>query len=428
MDDVSRVVKFIYVFLVVYICLIPFYYYPPISFGDYKIPLIKYVPLVLIATLFIISSIKQVFKITSVKKNELTLIILLYFSSTMFSGLGSAYYSISFSKAIYYAATGILIYFIVSSWNLNIGSKVYFLKLIVLIGFLASLYGIITLLVGNDFLFDYLQYSKNNLLEPSVWLKIGRISSSLGNPLFLGGVLSLLFPISVFLCLHSQKEKSHSDILFIVQSVIILLGLILTFSIGALVSVLFFCIYYNLIIKKSCKSLFNFNKVNLVIFLGTGLCCFILFILITNIFALVFHNNSIFSNFLGKIDFQKLTNIQGISLRWNSLTYTFDFLRTLNVFFGVGIGRIGMGDYYQSRVSLDNNLCLSLIESGIFATIALLMVFWLAIRTANRRNQDLIYTFLNASIIIFFINILFFDALNQPTLRILFWSFIGFLI
>ncbi|MCX5699012.1 MAG: hypothetical protein NTX01_04895 [Candidatus Omnitrophica bacterium] len=321
-----------------------------------------------------------------------------------------------------------MVYFIISSWNLSTGLKVYFLRLIVFIGFLVSSYGIITLLLGKDLFFSYLQYSNSNLIEPDIWLKMGRISSSLSNPLFLGGILSLLFPISVYLYLLNQKEKKFPGILMIGQAAVIFLGLVLTFSIGALVSIMIFYIYYRIKIKKFYKVSSDYKKVNLFLIFGVSLCCLILIVLLVNIFSLISHNNYIFGNFLGKIDFQKITNIQGVSLRWDSLKYTAGFLKTVSAFFGIGIGKIGTGEYYLSRVSLDNYLCLSLVESGIFATIVLLSVFWVAIRKASRKNEDPVYAFLCASVIIFFINMLFFDALNQPAMRILFWSFMGFLV
>lgn len=428
MDNINKAAKIIYIFLIAYICLIPFYYYPANCFSVFKIPIIKYFPLILIAILFVVSAIKPSFRINLIKGDKLKLSILLYLFLTLLSGLGTAYYPISILKAIYYAATGILMYFIISSWNLSAPLKVYFLRSAVFIGFLASFYGIITLLSGKDLLFSSLQYSKSNLIEPDSWLKMGRISSSLGNPLFLGGVLSLLFPVSVYLCLLNQKDKKFYGILTIAQAAAIFLGLVLTFSIGALVSIMAFYIYYRTKIKKPYQNSSDYKKVGLCLFFGVSLCCFILFILIANIFSLLSHNNYIFGNFLGKIDFQKITNIQGISLRWDSLKYAGGLLKTPNAFFGIGIGKIGTGEYYLSRVSLDNYLCLSLIESGIFATITLILVFWTTLRKAARKNEDPVYAFLCASIIVFFINMLFFDALNQPVMRILFWSFIGFLV
>ncbi|TAM36752.1 hypothetical protein EPN54_05560, partial [bacterium] len=231
MDNINKAAKFIYIFLIAYICLLPFYYYPAGYFTVFKIPLIKYFPLILITALFAISAVKLSFRVKPAKEDTLKLCVLLYFFLTLFSGAGTAYYPISVFKALYYAATGLLIYFIISSWDLSIALKVYFLRSIVFIGFLVSLYGIITLLLGRDLLFGYLQYSKSNLIGPDIWLKMGRISSSLGNPLFLGGVLSLLFPISVYLYLLDQKEKKFPGIFMAGQAVVIFLGLLLTFSI-----------------------------------------------------------------------------------------------------------------------------------------------------------------------------------------------------
>ena len=428
MDNLNKSVKILYIFLIAYICLIPFYYYPASYFLGFKIPLIKYFPLILIAILSVISAKQHHFRIKSIREDKLALSILLYFFLTLLSGIGTAYYPISILKALYYAATGILIYFIISSWKLSTEPRVYLLRLIVFIGFLVSAYGIITLLFGKDLFFQQLQYFKSNLIDPGIWLKMGRISSSLGNPLFLGGVLSLLFPISVYLYLLNQKEQKFPDIFLIVQASIIFLGLILTFSVGALVGVIIFYLYYRTRIKKLYNESSDYKRVKLFLLFAAGLCCLILYVMVVNALSIIQYNRYVFGNLLGKIDFEKITNIQAISLRLDSLQYAVSFLQTASTFFGIGIGRIGAGENLLSRVSLDNYLCLSLIESGIFATVALLLVFWVIIKKVSKKSEDPISVFLFGSLIVFFINMLFFDALNQPVIRILFWSFIGFLV
>lgn len=446
MDNVNKAARIIYLSLIAYICPIPFYYYPPSFFSGFKIPFIKYFPLLFIAALFSLSAGKGSFNLKMIREDKLNSAVLVYFFLTLLSGIGTAYYPVSAFKAIYYAATGILVYFIIRSWSLSQGGKVSFLRPIVFIGSIASLYGIITLFLGRDLFFGNLQYSESNLVEPGIWLKMGRISSSLGNPLFLGGVLSLLFPVSVYLYLLDRKPGQFSLTPGLCQAVIIFLGLLLTFSIGAFVGVIFFYIYYLLKIKGPSKGRSGSKGANLLLLLGAGLCFLLLSALAANIFSLTRGGNYVFGEFLGKVDFRKITNIQAVSLRWDSLKYTAAFLRTPGVFSGIGIGRIGTGEYLP-RVSLDNYLCLSLMESGVFATGALLLVFWITIRRKPGNGENRIgrlsifpenpralgpgqglYLYLRASIIIFFINLLFFDALNQPVMRILLWSFIGFIV
>ncbi|HPT39946.1 MAG TPA: hypothetical protein PL125_07130 [Candidatus Omnitrophota bacterium] len=406
MNNLNKAVKIIYIFLISYICLIPFYYYPADSLSVFRIPVIKYFPLVLIGALLVISVARGSFYPKLIKADKLNLSILLYLFLTLLSGLGTAYYPVSVFKAAYYAATGILVYLIISSWDLSAEAKVYFFKSIVFTGFLAGLYGIFTLISGRDLFFSRLEYAKSNLAAPEVWLAMGRISSSLGNPLFLGGVLSLLFPMAIYLWLYNREGKKFFGILLAIQAGVIFLGLVFTFSIGALASVVFFYIYYLVKIKKNYPGSKVFKKVSAFLFWGAGACCLIFFVLAANVYSLTRNNSYIFGNFLGKIDFQKLTNLQSISLRWDSLKYAADFLKTPFAFFGAGIGKLGTGELYLSRVSLDNYWCLSLVESGVFTTLALGLVFWAALNRASEKREDPLYAFLRAGLIIFFINLL----------------------
>jgi len=257
---------------------------------------------------------------------------------------------------------------------------------------------------------------------------MGRISSAAGNPLFLGGILSLLFPLAIYFYLQDQGKRRPGNVFIAAQVVVIFLGLVLTFSIGALVSVIFFYFYYRHKTKNMFPESRSFKKTGIFLLFSLGCSCLLIFILSVNIFTLTRNNSYFFGNFLGKIDFHKLADIPSLVSRWNSLKFTAGFLGSPSSFFGVGLGKIGTGEFFPFRVSLDNYFCLSLVESGVFATAALLLVFREALKKGFKKTQDPLNVFLSASIIIFLINMLFFDALNQPVLRILLWSLIGFLI
>lgn len=419
MDKVNRNMKFIYSFLIAYVSLIPFYYFPANYFFGFKFPIVKYIPFLLILSLFSISFLKGLLNIKAICREKLNIYILVYLVLTFLSGLATDYYLISVLKALYYGASGILIYLIIYSWKLDINMKVYFLKKIVIIAFLVSIYGIITLILKKDLFFGGLQYSQSNLMHPKIFLEIGRISSTLGNPLFLGCFLSAIFPISLYLQLLSYEQKVFPKYLAEIISVVIFIGILLTFSVGAFFSVIIFSIFYFINMKKSDK--------RVMVFFGAVLLCLVLLMLMANILLESQNKDYLFGGYFQRFDFRKLSNMGAVSMRLDSLRCVFDFLKTKDCFLGVGIGRIGAGGNLFSRVSMDNYLCLLLIESGFLAVILISIIFYLIIKKTYNKEKRL-NIFIISSLIIFFVNMFFWDVLNQPTMRILFWSFVGFLV
>ncbi|MFC1592807.1 O-antigen ligase family protein [Candidatus Omnitrophota bacterium] len=435
MNKLDKILKIVYMLLLGYVCLIPFYYYPPSYFFGVQIPIIKYIPLLLILFLSVKLLYTEHGGIKGLKQETLNLLILFYFFLFLLSGLGTVYYRISILKAVYYGLTGILIYFVIYAWRLRQIDKLFFLRGIVIIGFIVSLYGIATLVIKKDVLFAGLQYSKSNLTEPGIFLEMGRISSSFGNPLFLGGFLSTIFPLALFLHLFNSGQKRIPHYLTAIMPAVIFIATMLTFSVGAFLGVVAFYVFYYVKIKGLYKTSPNYKRAGVLFFSGVVLLCAVLFMITANYLLDLQGKDYFFGGYLGRFDFQKLANAQAVSLRMDSLRCAADFLKTNYRFFGIGIGQIGAGDNQILRVSMDNYYCLSLIESGLPATTLLLIIFYSIIKKAYNKLTDSIsmeekrlVVFLTGSFIIFFINMLFWDVFNHPTMRILFWSFVGFLI
>ena len=119
----DKTLKSAFVFLLGYISLMPFYYFPSLQLFGMKLPIIKYIPLLLILFVFLVSIITRNFNSKDLREEKLNSFIALYFFLTLLSGLGTEYYLISILKALYYGLTGILIYFIIFSWELNVEQK-----------------------------------------------------------------------------------------------------------------------------------------------------------------------------------------------------------------------------------------------------------------------------------------------------------------
>lgn len=437
----NKITRTVFMLLLGYISLLPFYYFPPIYILRIKIPIVKYFPLFLILFLLAISFAKGQIKIKNIKQEKLNIYILFYFCSTLLSGIGTAYYPISILKAIYYGLTGILIYFIITSWRLDLVNKQQLLYGITIIGFIVSLYGITTLILGQDVLFEKLQYANNHAINPKIFLEMGRMSSSLGNPHILGTFLSAIFPISLYLfLLNLEQTKKLASCFIVIMSIVIFFAATLTFSVGVCLSVFLFYILYHVKIN-ALYNILPFKKIMKLLFsFGIVLLCVILGMMGINILLNLYNKDYIFDKFFGRIDFHKLANAHGFTYRFDTIKYTFNSLKTgsLNeLFFGRGIGEIGRGDnrFLRNSYWMDNFYCLSLVESGLASFFIMLVMFYLIIKKGCDKFKNTVSLeekkldiFLLVGLSAFFINMLFSDAFTHPTMRILFWPFVGFLV
>ncbi len=423
---VDSVMRMVYLLLLGYITLLPFYYLPAAYLFGIKIPAAKYLPLFLILFLAVASLWKKDTK-QDFLREELNKFILIYFFLTLLSGLGTNYYSVSILKAIYYGITGVLVYFIIYFWKINQIFKLYLLRIMVMIALMVSLYGVFVFIIGYDPLFGKLEYSQSHMTDPSIFLRMGRISSTLGNPHFLSAFLSAVFPIAFYFhgCNSEQKKPWFSPGGVILTA--IFFAIVLTFSIGAFLSVIFVYACCQIKFKDSNN---GFRKQLLG---GVVLLCIIMLIMSVNVLLNLAGKCPILGAFLGKIDFDKLANIHGLTYRWDSLRYSIAYLKS-HYIFGVGIGRIAAGDNIFSRITMDNYYLLSLVENGPVIFISMLSLFYFIMKTAYKkikrsvslREKDL-YFFLSMSCASFFINMFFWDVFNHPTMRIFFWSFVGLL-
>ncbi|MFH1339293.1 MAG: hypothetical protein ABIH40_05580 [Candidatus Omnitrophota bacterium] len=434
--DLNKIFKITYVFLIGYISLLPFYYFPAVYIFGLRLPLVKYLPLLLIMIIFFISLLRGSMGIKVIRGQRLSLYILTYFFLTLLSGLGTAYYRVSVLKAVYYGLTGTLLYFALYSWKKSPIDKISIFRSVVVIGFIVSSYGIATLVIKKDFLFAGLQYAKSNLIDPKILLDMGRISSSLGNPLFLGGFLSAIFPLSFFLYLFNSQQKERPNFFTAIMPVVIFIAIALTFSVGAFLSAIAFFIIYHVKIRKICNYdiLPAFKRAQRLFLAGVIVLSLVLFMMTANVFSQYYTEGYLFGSVLGRFDFQRLANPQAVSSRLEGLEDAAGFLKTKFCFFGIGIGKIGSGDNRFLRVAMDNYYCLSLIERGALVAVSMLVLFYLIIKKAQNQisspvslEEKRLNAFLMASLAAFFINMLFWDTLNHPTLRILFWSFVGLL-
>jgi len=424
--SIPQYIYYVYILLIAYISIIPFYYLPYVYVHNTALPVFKYFPLILIFLIFWFAYNNKYFHFNIIVADSANISVAIYFILTLFSGIFTPYYFISISKAFYYGMTGILIYFVMYSFRLKETDIETFIRSFVLIAFIVSFYGFITFILGKDILFSRLPFGKSNIIHPNVFLKAGRISSTFGNPHFLGSFLSCIFPLSIYLWLKQKGLRNF--LIYMTASVVLFSAILLTFSMGAYISIVVFFMFY---LKLRTKCQFSISeKIIKNILLGYAVAVLLTIILIaSNLFAKTYYPNGKTLITVGRIDFDKLANPEGFTYRWGSIRTALRYWN-INHGLGIGIGRIGSGSGLTHRITMDNFYCLSLIEYGFMPTLAMFIVFVIFFKNVHNSkvliNVPLI-PILEMSLVSFFINMFFWDLFNHPTMRIVFWSLAGIL-
>jgi hypothetical protein len=92
---------------------------------------------------------------------------------------------------------------------------------------------------------------------------------------------------------------------------------------------------------------------------------------------------------------------------------------------GLGIGRIESGSCLTDKRTLDNFYCTSLLEYGLANSIILLIILFFIIKTVWTNKHNELALMLGINVLSFFLSMFFWEVLNHPTLRIMFWSLLG---
>ena len=103
--------------------------------------------------------------------------------------IGAKYPGIGAAKLIYYSVTGIYMFYIAQSFDAATLYKI--LRWVAWFSGCVAIYGVVSYLVGADFLWDRWRDATHYYGGPY------RLSSTLGNPMFLGGFICLTAPILV---------------------------------------------------------------------------------------------------------------------------------------------------------------------------------------------------------------------------------------
>lgn len=430
-----------FVFLFSYISLIPFYYLQPVGFdvNTSTITIFKYLPIVLIAylTLLILSfyGISSFMVICSFSKS-LVFFICFYLIICLLSILANAeFIGIGILKFIYYTLTGGYLFLLVVLLFTQKKMLYSTIHWIISIATLVAIYGITVYLINKDYIWG----GVNNAYNP-YYSGFGRIGSTLGNPNAAGSYLLLCLPFFFFLLHGIYPGFSKKILIYRICTSIVLMGIWLTFSRGSWIAAGVSCgIYLHLHLKNFTRFFKRTFKLETI---TVYLVVLMLLIPVINTFG---------DNGLYRLWSQSLMRIEKtlnlVETEASRLAIYKTSWRVIQDYplLGVGFGNFTrLFDKYKDPTTpkpvseytavktTDNMYLMVLCETGFLGLVAFLgLMFSLGQLTYKRYRMASpgpdreIYRATLAGFCGFLVNMMTWDAFNQPTVRMTFWIILG---
>jgi len=413
------------VFLLVTTLLIPYRFlnFPeiPSLFG----PLIRHFPFVVsvgIGVLWCVLRRNEILK--CLNRIPLGFAVVGLLGAGLLSSLGSDKVAMSLAKDIYYFVTGGLLFLIAGDVYFKNNNARRLILLFVCSGYLVALYGIFETWVGNDIVFGRVFSPENEIylrMSPDPWFG-NRILSSIGHPVFLGGLLVMVLPISF--SFFVLEKRLIWKIGFLIGSLTLFIALILTFSRGAWVA--------GFIAGISYLFLRGVRPVWYVVSLG---------VVAAGVFVILFSFGGMTDVFTSRItEAYELYVLDFASTsRGKALGHTVDILAQ-SPLMGVGTGMYRFKAYALGRDVLwpptldtpDNMYLLWIAEHGVIGLFFVILfmaqfyrLFSIRLSIKGCGSHDELVIGLGACFIGFFVNMLTCSALTFPTTRIVFWILAG---
>lgn len=410
------------VMLVCYISLVPYYF---ISAANTSLPFyytVKYFPFVLnlsVLTLLVVK--KRLLRNKFLNFNITTCIIWSTIMAGCISAIGAESASFALGKTVYIAVTGVVPFYIVISLN-SFKQIVKVLMTVSIVSALVCIYGIYSHLTSIDVIFGNL-FEHGQPHSYSFWNAI----STIGNPSILGTYLLVCFPITAVTIYLRCKKYLLSEFIVSIVSILFLLGIVTTYSRGALISFVAMYLVFALKCQNSRQRFFQ------VISIGISSC--IIFFVI-NLYA---PNLLELTSSRIQIKFDGLITTAGtVEYRVETAQLSY-YLWLSNPVNGIGLGHSTefFNQYFPDvhipdLNTIDNQFLTILVETGLIGLIAHCFTFVYVTSVMIKQcliNETEQYGRLLwaciASLIGLNINMLTWDALNFPTIRILCWMMIG---
>ena len=427
----DRASYWIFVLLLGYISLVPFYYLQPLSLERVSFHFFKYLPFLLcvaltVARLIVIRQWRGM-----VDKTDWAMGV--YLLCCCLSLIGAKYPGIGAAKLIYYSVTGIYMFYIAQSFDAATLYKI--LRWVAWFSGCVAIYGVVSYLVGTDFLWDRWRDATHYYGGPY------RLSSTLGNPMFLSGFICLTAPILV--CEIFVARANLYRALVFVGVMAMAISLILTVTRSAWFAAIFMttlwlglCRHRRRTVKKGIQ-------------IGIGVVAAILLLAPVVSLSLPEKTTQTTEYIGNRIGSTGLDN-DTIWLRLKMLEIGATEIVSQPLL-GLGFGnftRVFVERHQRAYESyqrtfrtdtsiskdhtLENMYLMFTVETGLVSLGA--MLFFLYKRLAGLlrvfsateyRQQRFLLLAIFVGVCGFLLQILAWDGLNQPATRILFWSLLG---
>ena len=419
-----------YTVLVAYIVLVPFYYFSEAIFHPVLVVVAKYLPLLFIAIL----ASKYIRGNAYSSRVRIGFIIILpYFFFSLLSLLDATHQDLGLYKWFYYSISGMGV-FLLSHGLLNERFSIIKLaKRISCITSISAAYGIWVYFSEIDVIWGI-----NSSFPPLFHSDFGgwetdRPVATLGNTLYAAGVFSLILPLAYASFLDS---KSKFRFVYGLSCVILLLGVIVTYSRGALITVMISSTVYIFSFRRQI----NWSKISYSL-LGTALIIgIVIAVLPSTVRTFSAITDRVFDRFSALYDPNIFTTAGNEPYRIAQYETVYGILKedpALGIGFGnyvVEFDRIKSASlqYIHAQAKTTENMYLMIVaETGIlglvsFVAIVIYVIFCLQKKRNNMGIESNWETAFIASIAGGLFNMATWDALNQPTMRILFWLILAF--
>ncbi len=421
----DRASYWIFVILLGYISLVPFYYLQPLSLERISFHFFKFLPFLfcvfLMATRLI--AVRRWGEI--VDKTDWAIGVYLLFCCL--SLVGADYPAIGTGKLFYYSVTGVGMFYIGRSFDAGVLYKI--LRWVACFGGVVAVYGLISYLTGVDFLWGQWYDSTHYYGEKN------RLSSMLGNPIILGGFICLTAPI-----LFGEALIVHTDLrraLLLTGVVTAAISLVLTISRSAWIAAIFMIAlrlglsrHWRIAAKKSIQA---------------GIGVVVIALLVEPVVNRMFPGNiARTATYIG--DRVASTRFEDANIRGRLKLFEIAAAEIASQpLAGLGFGNFTrvFTERHQRTYQLDMGIATQIhttenmylmfaVETGV-VSLAAVLFFWYkrlaglhrVFSTTQDRQQRLVLLAVFVGVCGFLLQILVWDGLNQPATRILFWSLLG---
>ena len=427
----DRASYWIFVLLLGYISLVPFYYLQPLSLEEISFHFFKYLPFLLCVALIAARLIVVRRWAEMMDKTDCSMGGYLLFCCL--SLVGADYLAIGALKLFYYSVTGVGLFYIARSFDADSLYKI--LRWVAWFSMGVAIYGVVSYLGGADFPYfggaDFLWGRWYDVTHYHCW---NRLSSTLGNPLFLGGFICLTVPILVNEAFWTSAGLRR--VLLLIGVVTAAISLILTVARSAWIAVVFMTALWLGLSRHRRRA----AKKGIQI--GIGIAVFVLLMVPVANFSFFLKTTQTVEYIGNRIGYTSLdeNNIRG---RLNLFKIAAAEIASQPLM-GMGFGNftrvfverhqrasIAMG-IPESQNTTENMYLMLAVETGLISLWAMLF-FWYkrlgdfrrVFSVTQNRQQRLALLAVFIGVCGFLLQILAWDGLNQPTTRILFWSLLG---